>query len=230
MYLQMKQRQINQADGDFMKRHAIHRSLWFFLCICAFLILSSFLAGCARDDMATGTMQKGKSDGMPAGIEGKNLKRGLKAIYLYDKYKNISDMPTTERGIAKFGRPAPPILQLDHEFHKGNVFESGRSTEIGVLMTGYLHLDKPGEYVFQAKSNDGFQLIIDGDLVVSDPGVHGDRLSDPGRFFVKQGGMFPVEIRYFQRKGTATVKLYWQIPGTNSFSIVPSVAYLHSSN
>jgi hypothetical protein len=148
-------------------------------------------------------------------------------VYFNDKFRHIDEMPKTETGIAKYGLPGPPILILDHKFGKGNVFESGRSQEVGVLMNGLLHLDKPGKYFFQAMSNDGFQLFIDGNLIVSDPGVHGDRLSESGQFEVVKGGMFPVEIKYFQRKGTATLSLYWQPPGTTSFATVPAGAYLH---
>lgn len=94
-------------------------------------------------------------------------------------------------------------------------------------MRGYLHLDRPGKYLFQALSNDGFELYIDGNLIVSDPKVHGDRLSESGQFNVGRGGMFPVEIKYFQRKGTAALRLFWQPAGASMYTIIPSSVYSH---
>jgi hypothetical protein len=198
----------------------------FFLYCFAVLALFVFLTGCAQPEMQQ-PLQSGKQDGLPANIMGAQLKGGLSVVYFNDKFRHIDEMPKTEMGIAKYGLPGSPILKLDHKFGRGNVFESGRSQEVGVLMNGFLHLDKPGKYIFQAMSNDGFQLFIDGNLIVSDPGVHGDRLSEPGQFEVVKGGMFPVEIKYFQRKGTATLQLYWQPPGTAFFAIVSGGAYSH---
>lgn len=193
-------------------------------CFLAALALFAFLAGCAQNAMRQ-SVQAGKQDGLPMDIMDGHLESGLSTVYFHNKFKHVNDMPKTKEGIAKFGRPGPPILKLDHKFGKGNIFDSGRSTEIGVLMNGLIHLDIPGKYLFQAMSNDGFQLYIDGNLIVSDPGVHGDRMSEPGRFEVVRGGMFPVEIKYFQRKGTATLSLYWQPPGAAFFSVVPASAF-----
>ena len=186
-----------------------------------------FLVACARLEMQPKSPPSGKQDGLPITVKGGTLQQGLTAVYFHNKYRHVDDMPATEEGIVKFGRPGPPILMLDNIFGRGKVFASGKSQEVGVLMRGYLHLDRPGQYLFQAKSNDGFQLFIDGNLVVSDPGVHGDRFSEPGQFKVVQGGMFPVEIKYFQRKGTAMLQLYWQPPGVSFLSIVPSGVYSH---
>lgn len=190
-------------------------------------VLFALLAGCAQNEMQQPSPQSGKLDGLPADIRDGQLQGGLSVIYFNDKFSHINDMPYTEKGIAKFGISGPPIVELDHKFGKGKVFDSGRETEVGVLMNGLIHLDKPGTYLFQAMSNDGFQLYIDGNLIVSDPEVHGDRMSETGRFEVAKGGMFPVEIKYFQRKGTATLSLYWQPPGSAGFSIVPGSAIFH---
>ena len=196
----------------------------------AVFVVHFMLSGCVHIQKQQESLMQGKQDGLPADLAGKNLMLGLSAVYFFDKYKHTDEMPKTAEGIVKFGRPGPPILKLDHQFNKGEVFESGRSDKVGILMRGYLNLDRPGEYTFQAKSNDGFQLYIDGNLVVSDPAVHGDRLSDEGRFKVAQGGMFPVEIKYFQRKGTAMLQLFWKQPGSAHFSIVPGTAYSHRTN
>ena len=192
-----------------------------------FFVLFTFVYGCTTTEKNAGLLESGKRDGLPVLLEIKNVRPGLEVIYFHDKFRHVNDIPKSEKGIAKFGRPGPPILQLNHRFGDGKVFASGRSQEVGILMQGYFHLDTPGEYLFQANSNDGIQLYIDGNLVVNDPTVHGDKLSEPGKFTVAQGGMFPVTVKYFQRKGTATLELYWQPPGVNSYSIIPSSVYSH---
>lgn len=209
------------------KRIESLRSRHCFLSCCSILILFALLAGCAQHAMQAQALQSGKQDGLPVDITGGQLQGGLSVVYFNDKFKHIDDMPKSKQAIAKFGIVGPPVVTLDHQFGEGQILDSGRTTEVGVLMNGLIHLDKPGTYLFQAMSNDGFQLYVDGNLIVSDPGVHGDRMSETGRFEVAKGGMFPVEIKYFQRKGTATLSLYWQPPGSTGFSIVPGSAISH---
>ncbi len=203
-------------------RKSVLISFWIVLVVCA------GIAGCIQNGTRSDALRPGKLDGLPAEVAEGKFKQGLSAIYFHDKYGHIDEIPRSQKGIKKFGRPGAPILKLDNAFGRGHVFDSGRSQEVGILMQGYIHLDKPGIYYFQAKSNDGFQLVIDGNVVVSDPDVHADKLSDPGQFRVVRGGMFPVEIRYFQRKGTAALHLYWKQPGASFFKIVPAGAYSHS--
>ncbi len=209
-----------------MNKRSVSLSIPGILLSAAF-VLHLMLFGCVQSQKQAESLMQGKRDGLPVNLAGENLQLGLTAVYFLDKYSHTDEMPKSEESIVKYGRPGPPIMKLDHQFGKGEVFDSGSNQKVGVLMRGYLQLDRPGEYTFQAKSNDGFQLYIDGNLIVSDPAVHGDRLSEPGRFRVVQGGMFPVEVKYFQRKGTAMLELFWKQPGSVHYSIVPGTAYSH---
>ena len=162
----------------------------------------------------------------PVEVQLEQLKPGLSVLYFYDLYRHINQMPQGEK-IAKKGKPGPPVLQLNHRFKKGKVFDSGENRGVGMVMSGFFHLEQPGQYAFQARSNDGFELYINDNLLISDPDVHGDKLSDIGQLTAAKGGWFPVVIKYYQRKGTATIELYWQPPGAASFVIVPSQVYAH---
>jgi hypothetical protein len=42
-----------------------------------------------------------------------------------------------------------------------------------LAFTGYLQIDKPGEYTFYSSSDDGSRLFVDGKLVVNNDGDHG---------------------------------------------------------
>jgi hypothetical protein len=163
----------------------------------------------------------------PALISTTDLSPGLAVIYLDKFYRKLAQMPNLPEATSK-GRSGRPIPLLNHQFGKdGLVFDSGEKTGIGMVMTGYLHLAKPGEYCFQALSNDGIELVLDQKLLFEDPTVHKDRLSPIGIADVDSGGWYPLTLRYFQRKGTATLKLYWKPPGAMEFSIVPKKIYAH---
>ncbi len=193
---------------------------------CLYVMLTTLLSGCAQNGTEEALPAQQHKLNYPAEVVAEQLEPGLSVIYFHDKYSHIKDMPTGKR-IAKYAHPGPPVLKIDHRFGRGKVFESGRSQAVGMIMSGFFYLEKPGKYQFQANSNDGFQLFVNTNLVINDPKVHPDKLSDPGTIEVVKGGWFPVELKYFQKKGTATLELYWMQPGSNTFTIIPERVYAH---
>ncbi|MFW2368306.1 MAG: PA14 domain-containing protein [Desulforhopalus sp.] len=177
------------------------------------ILCLAYVAGCG------GSGGKAESD-----IDGAMLKPGLSVLYVEGKYRFIKQMPK-EKKARKKGWYGKPILEINHQFGEGEVFDSKKSKKIGVLIDGYILLDKQGIYEFQALSNDGVEVYINGKLIVSDPNVHSDRLSKIGEYLNEKAGWQPLHIRYFQRKGSAALKLYWKSPGSDKFEIVPGKAY-----
>ncbi len=162
-------------------------------------------------------------------INSDTLQPGLSVVYINKFYRNIKEMPAVDQ-VEGFGHSGAPILHINHSFGKGEVFGSGRSRGVAMQMTGVIHLTKPGAYAFKAMANDGIQLIINNTLIFEDPKYHSDRFSPIGEFHPPTAGRFPLVLRYFQRKGTATLSLYWQPPGETSFSVIPADAYGHYPN
>ncbi|HHO48467.1 MAG TPA: hypothetical protein ENN06_08460 [Desulfobacteraceae bacterium] len=200
----------------------------FFLLLVFLAAFPVFLAaGCAEKTEPAPSLVVLQEPQHPADIRTGELQPGLEVYYVYDFYRTTSQMLKSEELIRKMGKPGPPLTLLNHRFGGGKVFDSGEEKGVGAHMYGFFHLAEPGDYTFQAYANDGIELYINGHLLVSDPAVHKGRMSDPGRITVARGGWFPVEIRYFQRKGTAALELYWQPPGAAAPTIVPSEVYAH---
>jgi PA14 domain len=163
----------------------------------------------------------------PAAVTVAEFSPGLAVFYLDNFYRRTGQMPTLLEAQSQ-GRPGKPIAQLNHKFApEGLVFDSGESKGVGMVLAGYLHLAEPGEYRFQALANDGIEFSLGGNLLFEDPIVHSDRLSPVGIADIGAGGWYPILIRYFQRKGTATLKFYWQPPGATEFSLIPLEVYAH---
>lgn len=166
----------------------------------------------------------------PARIAPQSLSPGLAVIYLDKFYRKIDQMPDVSRA-KTMGKQGRPILQLNHKAGKqGLVFNSGKKKGVGMILTGYLHLNTVGEYSFQALSNDGIECTLDGKQIFKDPDVHKDRLTSVGIADVRKGGWYPIAIRYFQRKGTSALKLYWQPAGDSNFSLIPPEIFAHSND
>ncbi len=154
------------------------------------------------------------------------LEPGLRVLYFNGKYRNVRQMPNGDRALLEKGRPGAPILIINNQFGSNEVFDSGRNQAVGVQMKGYIHLEK-GRYAFQALSNDGVEMIIDDKSVLIDPGVHSDRLSKIETLSVQEPGWYSLMVKYFQRKGTAALTLYWKTPEKNEFEVIPASAYGH---
>ena len=174
------------------------------------------------------------------------LRPGLSVVYFHGFYRNISQMPRGKSAIEK-GIPGKPIPVLNHEFGEDMVFDSGRSKGVGMHMDGFILFDKTGDYIFQANTNDGFRLLISGIKIIDDPHYHSDRLSEIGivrveepewdllpkrmsrkvKVKVSETGWYPLRILYFQRKGTATIQLFWIQPGDKKKVFVPAEVYAH---
>lgn len=196
-------------------------------------VSAGILAGCQ------GTLFETRSDEPPPSVTvsgllpvtpeppGEQLRPGLSVLY-FDKFfeRHIDKLPVGKEAL-KRGKPGKPIPYLNHRFGESNVFDSRNNRGIGMQMTGLLRFDQPGDYVFRVKSNDGFRMFVGDRMILDDPTMHGDRFSAPGTVQMDIAGWYRLMIQYFQRKGTATVELYWQPPGAADFSVVPAEAYAH---
>lgn len=76
-------------------------------------------------------------------------------------------------------------------------------------------------------SNDGIQVTVNKERVVFDRPVHSDRISETGEVTVTAPRWYPISVKYYQRKGSARLELFWQPPDAKSFEIIPADAYGH---
>lgn len=155
------------------------------------------------------------------------LEPGLRVLYFNGMFRNVRQIPDGDRAILEKGRPGAPILVIDHQFGEDEVFDSGKNRGVGVQMKGYLLLEQKGRYQFQALSNDGIEVFIDGKSILIDPDVHSDRLSKVETLVVEKTGWHALMVKYFQRKGSAAITLYWTPPGKDAFEVIPAKAYAH---
>jgi hypothetical protein len=155
------------------------------------------------------------------------LEPGLRVLYFNGMFRNVRQIPDGDRAMLEKGRPGAPISVIDHQFGENEVYDSGRNRGVGVQMKGYLLLEQKGLYQFQALSNDGIEVFIDGKSILIDPDVHSDRLSNVETLAVQETGWHALMVKYFQRKGSAALTLYWKPPGKDAFEVIPARAYAH---
>ena len=155
------------------------------------------------------------------------LHSGLAVTYYYDYFARHLN-PLTNRNVsADSGTAGKPIPYLNHRFGREEVFDSGTNRGVAMRMKGLMRFPTPGEYTFRALSNDGLRVRIADTLIIDDPTQHSDRYAIQAVVTIGQAGWYDLMVEYFQRKGTASIGLFWRTPGAKDFTAVPPESFAH---
>ncbi len=160
---------------------------------------------------------------------------GLAVRYYFAMFDFMWEMERLVR--SRDGHPGEPILKIDTFFEEYDekVFTSDRSQGVGALINGLINFPEAGLYHLAVLSNDGIRIELGGKFLFEDPDKHlnGNRLSDPIPVEIAEAGWYPININYFQKKGTWALDLLWSKPGEvvgEELPIVPAEAYGHLPN
>jgi hypothetical protein len=88
--------------------------------------------------------------------------------------------------------------------------DNGKKNNFGHTFKGYIKIDKKGKYEFQTISDDGSKLLINGQPVVDNDGLH-SRQAVSGNIHLKKG-MHQIEVQFFERGGQESLDVMWKSP------------------
>lgn len=92
-----------------------------------------------------------------------------------------------------------------------------------VRWTGQLYVPTAGTYELVAGSDDGSRLVIDGQQVVSNDGLHG--YTEVGAQVTLSPGLHQLELDFFENEGTAACRLLWTPPGA-ARTVIPRSSFI----
>jgi len=96
----------------------------------------------------------------------------------------------------------------------------GRQDSIAATWSGFLRIDKPGDYAFHLAADDEATLRIDRQRVVESNG--GQEKTGPAKL---TEGFHPLAVRYRQRDGNAQISLSWSGQGLDKQRVTDSVLF-----
>ncbi len=82
----------------------------------------------------------------------------------------------------------------------------GSRDDFGIHVTGTISITEPGVRTFGVNSDDGNQLLINGEIVVDDPDTHGSQ--DAFGSVDLAAGEHEIELFYYERSGGAHVEVF----------------------
>ncbi|WP_157472088.1 PA14 domain-containing protein [Neolewinella persica] len=86
--------------------------------------------------------------------------------------------------------------------------------------TGYLKIPQTSNYLFRLRSDDGSRLLIDGQEIINNDGLHGPDPRD-GEIALAAGN-HPLLVEYFERGGGNVLTLEWRSFFNPEWQIVPT--------
>lgn len=93
----------------------------------------------------------------------------------------------------------------------------GRADQFALRFEGTLRIAKEGQYRFHIDSDDGSRLLIDGQNVVTNDGVHPPK-NEVGRTFLT-AGKHTVVVEYFEQSGGESLKVEYEGNGVQRQSL-----------
>ena len=113
---------------------------------------------------------------------------------------------------------------IDSDDGEGPAFANPRGAVDGVVVAvdGWIRMPVSGSLRLYLTSDDGSKLWLDGRSMIDHDGMHAFTSIDASR--TMGSGVYPFEIRMFERTGGSGLRLEWQNPVTRAREVVPAWA------
>lgn len=97
----------------------------------------------------------------------------------------------------------------------------GVTGNVQAEFVGEIDIPESGEFGFAADADDGADVHINGQFIISDIWINGTRT--PSRAVVRlERGWQPMRVRFFQGDGGFRLRLRWKPPGAEDFAAIPA--------
>lgn len=137
---------------------------------------------------------------------------GLAVVYTYGEFNDVEEV--VERTDNGNPNPGAPILSLDNRGGEGaKVLTANHPKFVGARLTGFVKFPEAGTYQIAMRTNDGTRVVLDGAVILEDPGPHSDRDEGPVSVDIAEPGWRPITVYFYQKKGSWILRVSWSGPG-----------------
>ena len=137
-------------------------------------------------------------------------------------------MPGNQEGLPDFGGLEPFAVAVAEMVDYGNgdwpAPVLARADRFACRFDGFVCIPADGRYEFFVTADDGVELSLDGQVVVSDPAPHAAR--ERSGSIALSAGWHPVSVCYYENAGEAVLSLRWSGPGFGR-ELIPAECLAH---
>ena len=135
----------------------------------------------------------------------------------YEYYESNEDLDV----MPDFKSINPKATGLSNEFTRGEI--PNRQNNFAVVFSGYIYIEKDGDYKFYTASDDGSKLYFDEQLKINNDGSHGVKWHGSDMSLTK--GWHSIRVSYFNGSGGYILNVYYKGPGITKQLIPSDVLY-----
>jgi len=119
-------------------------------------------------------------------------------------------------------RNEPAIVRVERQINLDFVTADSSlpQQDFSVEWSGWLRIDRDGQYTFSTRTDDGSTIEIDGHVVVDNGGVH--RPTRQTATIAMTPGLHRIRLRFMQAAGTYEFYASWTPPGDKDESALPT--------
>ena len=141
-----------------------------------------------------------------------SVKAGYLAQGLYAEYFDNVDL--TSRGVTRIDP------QLNFNWGSGSPDPAIPPDAFSARWTGLVKPPATGAFTFYTHSDDGVRLWVDDRPIIDNWTDHGET-EDNGTIQLEGGRLYSIRLEYYERAGSAVIKLFWSGPSQPK-EIIPS--------
>ena len=142
--------------------------------------------------------------------------RGV-SMRIFDVGVGMSEIPALVDGQTPNVNAIVPRVEL-FDLHSFGGLDDTFVTQL----YGYLETEA-GPYNLRLSSDDGSRILLDGELLIDNDGLHGHQGVEAS--LELEAGLHEFEIWHFENSGGQSIVLEWQTPGSEEFVVVPDEAF-----
>ncbi|WP_284747888.1 family 16 glycoside hydrolase [Amycolatopsis sp. RTGN1] len=135
-------------------------------------------------------------------------------LRVFDMQTELSKLCTIKPGLT------PNVDKLMPTINWTSTADFGVNDFLVSEVTGNISIATAGSYQFRLTSDDGSRLRIDGQVVITNDGLHG-ATAVTGSVQLSTG-YHALRIEHFDNAGDQQITLEWQPPGSSAFAVVPT--------
>jgi hypothetical protein len=135
-------------------------------------------------------------------------------LRVFDMQTELSKLCTLKPGLT------PNVDKLMSTINWTSTADFGVNDFLVSEVTGNISIATAGSYQFRLTSDDGSRLRIDGQVVITNDGLHG-ATAVTGSVQLSTG-YHALRIEHFDNAGEQQITLEWQPPGSSAFVVVPN--------
>lgn len=132
------------------------------------------------------------------GVAAQTSGAGLSCRYFEGDWEKLPDFDTLEPDQTSV---LPTVTLPDY----------AREVNMGLTLEGFIRIPAVGVYTIGLNSDDGSRMVLDGEEVISNDGLHGSR--EIKAELALEVGLHSLKIEYFQDGVDAVLELWWSGPG-----------------